>query len=262
MVDEPFKRASTGEANDPWPKHHRIYLVLRQEILEGKYPSQQPLPNELRLTEQFQVSRITVRKAMERLDREGLIVRYRGKGTFPVTANEPSPVQASISGIIENLIAMGLKTEVEVIDFDYVKAPAEVAQALSLQPDTLVQKARRVRSHQGAPFSLLTTYVPEAIGRTFERADLTAQPLLLLLERAGAKITRAEQSITAKLATPEQAAFLAMEPGDALLCIRRIVFDEDDRPVEYIEGFYSPDTYEHQMSLGRQSGDDTLIWNA
>ncbi|GEN26063.1 GntR family transcriptional regulator [Halomonas cupida] len=257
---EHAKRHAAGEASDPWPKHHRVYLVLRQEILEGRYTPDKPLPNELLLTEQFQVSRITIRKAMERLDREGLVVRYRGKGTFPVASNESSPVQASISGVIENLIAMGLKTEVRVLDFNYVAASANVSQALAIPPGALVQKAIRVRSHRDSPFSLLTTYVPEAIGRTFNQGDLTHQPLLLLLERAGAKVTRAEQSITAKLATPKQAEVLEMEPGDALLCIRRIVFDENDLPVEYIEGYYRPDTYEHQMSLGRQMHDDRCVW--
>ncbi|MDR5905759.1 GntR family transcriptional regulator [Franzmannia qiaohouensis] len=256
------KRQPGGDASDPWPKHHRVYLVLRQEILEGRYTPEQPLPNEILLTEQFQVSRITIRKAMERLDREGLVVRYRGKGTFPVASNESSPVQASISGVIENLIAMGLKTEVKVLDFGYVAASAEVAQALDVAPGATVQKATRVRSHRGAPFSLLTTYVPEAIGRTFSDQDMASQPLLLLLERGGAKVARAEQAITAKLATPAQASLLDMEPGDALLCIRRTVFDEEGRPIEYIEGFYCPDTYEHQMSLGRETHNNQRVWGA
>lgn len=256
------KRQPSRSAGDPWPKHHRVYLVLRQAILEGHYTPEKPLPNEIALTEQFQVSRITIRKAMERLDREGLIVRYRGKGTFPVASNESSPLQASISGVIENLIAMGLKTDVSVIDFGYVAASAEVAKALEVEPGELVQKATRIRSHRGSPFSLLITYVPEAIGRTFTEADLASQPLLLLLERAGAKVTSAEQAITAKLATPGQAEMLKVEPGDALLCIRRKVFTEDDRPVEYIEGYYRPDTYEHQMSLGRKTHDDKRFWEA
>lgn len=255
-------RQTSGDSSNPWPKHHRVYLVLRQEILEGRYTPEQPLPNEILLTEQFRVSRITIRKAMERLDREGLVVRYRGKGTFPIASNENSPVEASISGVIENLIAMGLKTEVKVLDFGYVAASAEVALALGVEPGMQVQKAIRIRSHRGTPFSLLTTYVPEKIGRTFSENDMASRPLLLLLERAGAKVARAEQSITAKLATPNQSGLLNMEPGDALLCIRRTVLDENDQPVEYIEGFYCPDTYEHQMSLGRKTYNNKRVWDA
>jgi len=251
---------SEGAVAGPWPKHHRVYLVLHQEILEGHYTPDKSLPNEFLLAEQFKVSRATIRKAMERLGREGLVVRYRGKGTFPVAANESSPVQASISGVIENLIAMGLKTEVRVLGFGYVTASAEISRALNIPSAALVQKATRVRSYHGSPFSLLTTYVPEAIGQTFSQSDLITQPLLLLLERAGAKVMRAEQTITAKLATPRQAALLEIEPGDALLCISRIGFDENGQPVEYIEGHYRPDTYEHQMSLDRRVNDNKHVW--
>lgn len=252
---------SLESANDPWPKHHRVYLVLRQEILEGNYPPDQSLPNEINLAQQFGVSRITMRKAMERLNREGLVERFRGKGTFPIAPKEASPVQASISGVLENLIAMGLNTDVEVLDFGYVVASSDIASRLQLTPGSVVQKATRIRSHHGSPFSLLTTYVPEPLGRTFTKEDLATQPLLLLFARAKVRISHAKQTITAKLATPKQADLLTMEPGDALLCIRRIVFDEHQQPVEFIEGFYCPDTYEHEVSLGVKTHDNQQVWD-
>jgi len=258
-MTEHTKQHGEDMASNPWPKHHRVYLVLRQEVLEGRYTPDKSLPNELLLADQFQVSRITIRKAMERLGREGLVVRSRGKGTFPVASSESSPVQVNISGVIEDLIEMGLKTDVEILDFGYVTASAKISQALDILPASLVQKAVRVRSHRGLPFSLLTTYVPEAIGNTFSQSDMTTQPLLLLLDRPGARVMRGKQTITAKLATPKQAKVLGVEPGDALLCISRIMFDENDRPVEYIEGYYRPDIYEHQMSLGRRIHDDKLV---
>ncbi|WP_447555478.1 GntR family transcriptional regulator [Vreelandella sp. EE22] len=248
------------DSDNPWPKHHRVYLVLRQEILDGAYPVNQSLPNEIALAQNFGVSRITVRKAMERLNREGLVERFRGKGTFPVTT-EDSPIQASISGVIENLIAMGLSTNVEVIDFDYMKANQDIADTLQLLKDNLVQKTVRIRSHLGVPFSLLTTYVPESIGRTYSKEDLATQPLLLLLANAEVKVAHARQTITAKLATPDQAKLLKIQPGEALLRIRRVVFDEEGIPVEYIEGFYCPGTYEHEVSLGIKMHNDQRLWD-
>ncbi|CAN0508448.1 unnamed protein product [Ectocarpus sp. 12 AP-2014] len=261
VVRELSSSPSFESSNDPWPKHHRVYLVLRQEILEGNYPPDQSLPNEILLAQQFGVSRITMRKAMERLNREGLVERHRGKGTFPTAANEASPVQASISGVLENLIAMGLTTDVDVLDFGYVAASSDIAHQLQVTAGSLVQKATRIRSHHGTPFSLLITYVPEHIGRSFSQDDLTTQPLLLLFARANVKISHAKQTITAKLATPKQAKLLKMEPGDALLCISRIVFDEHQQPVEFIEGFYCPDTYEHQVSLGVKTHDNQQVWD-
>nr|WP_264477670.1 GntR family transcriptional regulator [Halomonas malpeensis] len=235
-------------------------MVLRQEILDGHYPLDQSLPNEIALAGQFGVSRITMRKAMERLNREGLVERYRGKGTFPVQAPH-SPVQASISGVIENLIAMGLNTDVEVHAFDYVAASADIAATLELAPGAQVQKAVRIRSLRGTPFSLLITHVPQDVGQCFTREDLATHPLLLLFARAGHPATHARQTITAKLATPEQARLLDMQPGDALLCIRRVVFDAGQRPLEFVEGFYRPDTYEHQVSLGVKMHNDQQVWD-
>ncbi|WP_028239045.1 GntR family transcriptional regulator [Stutzerimonas azotifigens] len=258
------QKSSTGVGSDtdPWPKHHRVYLVLRQQIKEGLYGDGQALPTELLLAEQFQVSRITIRKAMDRLEREGLVVRLRGKGTFARSVEEASPVQASICGVIENLIAMGLKTEVRVHSLLYLKASVEVAEALQIEPGVTVQKAVRVRRHRGRPFSLLTTFVPEEIGRTYDRTELMAQPLLLLLERAGVTVDQAKQTISARLATPEVAQLLEMEPGDALLYIRRVVYDDRGRPVEYVQGLYRPDTYEPQMSFERRSNSQARLWES
>lgn len=255
------RSSRTAEPKDLLPRHHQVYVVLRQQITEGLYPADRALPGEMELCQQFGVSRITIRRALERLEQEGLIERHRGRGTFPRrTETEPSPLSASISGVLENLIAMGLKTQVEVLWFGYVAAPPEVARDLGIAPGTTVQKAVRVRSHRGRRFSHLTTFVPEDLGRSYDRHDLTSQPLLLLLERAGAVAARAEQVITAKLATPDVAAALDIRPGEALLCIRRIVRDRQGRAIEAITGLYRPDVYEHRMTYERTKGPGEGIW--
>ncbi len=245
----------------PWPKYHQVYLVLRQQIRDGDFGDGAPMPGELELGRKFGVSRITVRKALERLEREGAIDRHRGRGTFVRAEGGHAHVQASLSGSIENLIAMGLQTEVRVLDFGYVPAPHYAAAAMGLAPGTIVQRALRVRAHEGVPFSHLLTYVPAALGRCYEADDLQETPLLLLLDRAGARIRGAEQTITARLATPDVAPLLELEPGEPLLCIERVVSDADGRVVEYIRGLYRPDTYEHRMSFDRARAESPRIWH-
>lgn len=249
-----------GQRKDPWPKHHQVYLVLRQQIEEGAFTPNEPLPNEFDLADQFAVSRITVRKAMERLDNEGWVERHRGRGTFARRPSQQSPVQASISGTIENLIAMGLGTDVKVLSVDYVSASAEVAAALEIPTGEMVQKAVRLRSLEGHRFSYLITYVPEELGRAFGADELARLPLLVLLEQSGVKAAKARQSISATLATPEIGALLGVEAGSALLAIRRVVSDEAGRPIEYIKGLYRPDTYEHQMTFERGTQDGGPFW--
>ncbi|KAA2312973.1 GntR family transcriptional regulator [Pseudooceanicola sediminis] len=242
------------------PKHHRVYLILRQEIEDGVYADAATMAGELALAERFDVSRITVRKAMDRLTQEGWVERQRGRGTFVRTRAAPSHVGASLSGNIENLVAMGLQTDVELIELTYAVAPGPVCAMMGAAPGTVMQRAVRVRSHEGVPFSHLTTWLPEDIGRSFTAEEMQRTPLLRLIERAGHRIATARQAITAKLATPEVARLLGIEPGEALLSVRRQVYDDAGQLVEYISGLYRPDTYEHEMEYDRSRTSAADFW--
>jgi GntR family transcriptional regulator len=244
----------------PWPKYHHLYLVLRQRIREGAFAQDGGFPTEQELTRDFGVSRITVRKALERLEREGAIDRQRGRGTFVTSRAPDALVSASLSGSIENLVAMGLRTQVEVVSFDYLPAPASVAAQMDLAPGAEVQRVVRIRRYEGRPFSHLTTHVPADIGRAYTEADMRETPLLLLLERAGVSIASGEQTITARLAEPEVARLLQIEPGEALLGITRLVRDQSGRCVELVTGNYRPDTYEHKMDIQRAEVDGRQVW--
>lgn len=220
------------------------------------------MPGEHDLSTIFGVSRITLRRALDRLESEGLVSRRRGSGTFPLPRTMPSPIQANLRGLFENLLAMGLRTKVRLIEFAYINCPANIAQLLEVEPHTVVQKAVRVRSHGGKPFSHLTTYVPEDIGRSYQQTDLAVKPLLQLLERAGVKVSRAKQVITAKLADVSVAPLLELEVGAPLLSVNRQVRDQNNRVVEYIEALYRPDLYEYHMTLSRISDSETMVWAA
>ena len=244
------------------PKYHQIYLVLQQRIRDGAFLHDQGFPTEQTLTREFGVSRITVRKALDRFEREGVIDRQPGRGTF-VTSRAADPmVSASLSGTIENLIAMGLQTQVEVISFEYVPAPVPVAAQMELPERSIVQRVVRVRHYLGRPFSHLITHVPAEIGRAYTAEDLTETPLLLLLERAGHEAVSAEQTITARLSEPDVALLLGIETGDALLGINRIVRDRSGRCIEMVTANYRPDTYEHKMDIHRTDLDGRRVWRS
>jgi GntR family transcriptional regulator len=242
------------------PLHHQVYVVLRQQILDGDYAGGQALPPEHQLGALFSVSRITIRRALSRLAQEGLIVRRHGKGNFAQPMITPPSIDTNLRGMLENLLAMGLKTQVDLVEFDYVRASAEVARRLEVRPCTLVQRVVRVRRHEGTPFSFLTTHVPEDLGRSYQAEDLLERPLLSLFEKAGVKVARADQTITAKLADTRVAPLLEVEIGAALLGIRRVVRDQDDRPIELLEALYRPDVYEYQMSMTRRGQKPIFTW--
>jgi len=245
----------------PTPLYHQVYMILRNKIVSGDYGFDEVVPGEQQATEMFGVSRITAKRALNELAGEGLVKRERGRGTRVIYRAPTPPVVASVDGLLENLLSMGLETDVDLLAFDYVDPTPEVARFLHCPDGAQVQRAVRVRHLKGAPFSHLTTYVPEVIGRSYSRDDLASRPLLALLERSGIRIGRAEQTITATLADAPVSAALGLELGAPLLNIRRVVFDQAERPVEYISGLYRPDRYQYRMDLSRVGGDTTRVWS-
>ena len=247
----------------PLPKYHRIYLVLREQLHEGRFAG--GLPGELALMQQFGVARVTVRRALEQLAGEGLITREPGRGTRPVRAPDEAAgaepaLRTQLTGLLENLVSMGLRTSVKVLEVDTVAASTAVAAALRLDSGALVQKAVRVRSTREGPLSHITTWVPADVARRFGRRELSRKPILVLLEEAGVKVGRAEQSISARLADAEVAGHLQVAVGSALLAVRRLIYDEADRPVQWLHGLYRPDRYEYEMQLSRVGSIDAKVW--
>jgi GntR family transcriptional regulator len=253
----------------PLPKYHQVYLVLREQLAEGRFGG--ALPGELALADQFGVARVTVRRALERLAAEGLVERSPGRGTVPrAAAAEPAararaggaaaaPAPA-LGGLLGHLVHASLGTRVRVLELATLPAPAPVAQVLQIEPGAPVCRARRLRRTRAGPLSLITTHVPAALAAGIERAALAREPMLRLLERGGVRIGGAQQSISARLADADAARHLDVAVGSALLAVSRLVHDEAGRPVQWLQGLYRPDRYEYRMQLSRVGEVDAQVW--
>lgn len=247
----------------PLPKYHRVYLVLREQLRDGRFVA--GLPGELALMQQFGVARVTVRRALAQLAGEGLIAREPGRGTRPIAA-VPAPaaggghVETRLTGLLENLVSMGVRTSVKVLDTRMLPAAHDVARALQLPTGAPVHKAVRVRSTGEGPIAHITTFVPAELAQRFGPQDLAATPILLLLEGAGVKIGRAVQTISARVADETLALHLDVALGSALLAVRRLVYDEHERPVLWLHGLYRPDRYEYEMELSGAGAIEARVW--
>ncbi len=249
----------------PLTKYHQIYLVLREQLQEGRFA--QGMPAEMELARQFGVGRVTVRHAMEQLVADGLIVRVVGRGTFPKAAPaaglmRDAAVQAQptrLAGLMENIVSASRSTTVKVLDWRTVAAPEAVASALLLPLGEPVKKAVRRRSSREGPLSYITTYMPLHLVAGMSRRDLASKPVLQLLEEAGVELGRAQQTISARQADAVVAHELGVAIGSALLAVRRRVFDAQDRPVQWLEGLYRPDRYEYLMEVSRIGSVDARI---
>ena len=251
----------------PLPKYHQIYLVLREQLHEGQFAD--GLPAETALSRQFGAGRVTVRHALEQLAAEGLIIRQAGRGTRPapatagLTEGKVNPSGAAktsrLNGLLEEIVTASLRTSVKVIEWRTIRASPSIAAALQIPLGTKVRKGVRRRSLPEGPLSHITTYVPEELVSGFGRRELGNKPILRLLEESGVELGRAHQTVTARQADAQVAQALDVAVGTALLAVRRLVFDAQERPVQWLHGLYRPDRYEYQMEISQVGSSNATI---
>ena len=254
-------------ASLPLSKYHQIYLVLLEQLQEGRFTD--GLPGELELARQFNVARVTVRRALEQLANEKLIVREVGRGTRPAPrleqANRARKAAAKgspphqLKGLMESIVSLSRKTIVKVIEWRLIPANHELAEALQVAEGDKVRKAVRRRSTSAGPMSHITTWVPESLVHGLDRAELTSKPILELIQESGVELGRAIQTVSARQADARVASELQVPVGAALLWVRRLVYDIDDRPVQLLHGLYRPDRYEYRMELSQVGGVEARI---
>ena len=232
-------------------KARRIYLLLSERIATGDLAAGARLPGEPSLAAEHGVSRMTVRRALDQLAQTGVVERRPGVGTFVRGGSVVRAIRAELSDVFAHLKEMGRRTGVRLLSFAYVTPPEAIAEALGLDRGHRTQRSVRVRLIDGAPFSWLTTHVPESVGDTYSEAELATMPLLELLERSGVIAERASQTIGATLAGPEVAEALQVEIGAPLLSLTRVVHDASGRGVEHLHALYRPDRFSFQMDLLR-----------
>ncbi|CAN1525798.1 PhnF Transcriptional regulators [Rhabdaerophilaceae bacterium] len=242
-------------------KTQRIYLLLKEQILKGAVPAGHRLPSEPQLAASHRLSRVTIRRALEGLERDGLIRRQSGAGTFVLDHSGRKGVIGDLSNMLAHLVAMGRATRAKLLSFSYGMPPQPVAEALRLGPGERTQHSVRVRYIDDTPFSHLTTYVPERIGVTYSEADLASTPLLALLERSGVVADKANQTISATLAGPEISEILAVEIGSPLIAMTRVVLDDEGRGVEHLSALYRPDLHTFQMEMTRTGVGTERRWS-
>jgi GntR family transcriptional regulator len=241
------------------PRFHQLRLILRERLRSGVYEHGMPLPGERLLAEEFGVARVTVRSALARLQEEGLVVRLRGKGTLPAAqAEAPSHLKVR-GGLLDNIVSMGLRMKVTVLEWRLVPASSAVGNALELAPGTRVLKVVRVRKFKGQPIAYTEVFLPGDLAGAVTRSTLQDMPMLVALERHGIQVEAAEQTMGAALADLHVAKALKLAPGVPLLRVSRVARDAAGRPVQFLVGLYHPERYEYHMQLSRV-GKPTKVW--
>ena len=229
------------------PLYHQLYSVLKAAILDGTIPFDAQMPTEQQLVATFDVSRITAKRAMDELAAEDLIARFRGKGSHVTYRRTLKPVRAPLVGMLENLKEMGRHSIVRAVSTETVVPPADVRLILGLEDRDVVRKVVRVSSNEeGEPYVYYLSWTV-GISRYFTKRKLESNTRLDLLRENDIQLTRVEQVLSAVNASVPVAEELDVEPGAALLSIRRLGSVENGAIVDVLDGFYNPKRFQYAM---------------
>ncbi len=222
------------------PLYQQIKGLITGALEAGEWKPGELIPSEIELAARYKVSQGTVRKAVDELALDNLLVRRQGKGTF-VAAHIESRTQFRFLRLTP-LEGEPRYPESEILECRRVRAPAEISRLLELKPGDSTVLIRRVLSHSGVPFVLDEIWLPGAIfkGLTAERLTNSRVPLYSLFESEfGTKMIRADERVRAVGAEPATAAILKVARGAPLLSVDRVAFTYGEKPVEVRRGLYS-----------------------
>ncbi len=236
----------------PTPLYHQLKQIVRAEIERGTYQPGDRIPTESELIQDYGVSRITVRQALDELEAEGIVVRRHGKGTY-VAEKRIEQDLVRLTDFVEDMEVAGLAPSSKVLAFTREPASREVAEALTLLPGEEVVRVDRLRQANGRPIACDTTRLPLRFGLLLSEETLATETIYHILEtRYGIPVEAGTFHITAATATPEQIRLLEVAPSTALLLIQRISYTIGNMPVYVQERYYRPDRVSYRVTLHRQ----------
>ena len=235
----------------PTPLYFQLKNIIKAKIDSGELKSNERLPTQAEIEAEYNVSRTTIRQALQELEREGFIYRIRGKGIF--VTDQEGRKQLSSKGTIENLMASAQGTYLTILEIKDMTPPSLVADILGLPKKHKCRLVEAVRSSRKGPFGYANFYFPIHWEEQIPWDEYTSdrELLLFLEEKLKRRIFRASQTIGVDLAGKTAAKHIAMNPQDPVLVIRRDYFLQDGSALFVAFTYNRPDRYEYKVELSR-----------
>lgn len=248
----PLEEGGAASAPSPTfsPLYRQIKGLITQSLESGEWKPGEIIPSEVELAARYKVSQGTVRKAIDELAADNLLVRRQGKGTFVATHNEDR-AQFRFLRLLADDGAEHPHVS-KLLECRRLRAPAEIARQLELKAGDAVVQIRRLLQFDGVSTVLDDIWLSGAIfrGLTFERLSEYKGPLYAMFETEfGTRMIRASERIRAVAADPAVAGWLGVPPGFPLLSVERVSYTYGDRPVEVRRGWYVTTGYHYQNDL-------------
>lgn len=233
------------------PLHYQIRRCIEGYIQENHLKPGDSIPAEEELCKLFGLSRPTIRRGIDQLVKEGILVRNRGKGTFvcdPVIERSYS----KLLSLTEQFKEMGINLEAGLINHEIIEAPLELANLLEIGINEKLILIARVRKTNNTPICLAFNYFPYDIFHRILDEDLSANSLYKLIEeKLGICPSRAKERISAAKASELEVKNLKIEEGDPVLVVERTNLSSNRYPIFFTKIVFRSDIYSYKLNLMR-----------
>ncbi|MGV8959765.1 MAG: GntR family transcriptional regulator [Stenotrophomonas sp.] len=235
------------------PLYHQLQEFLRGLIVRGEIRDGEQLPREEELARRLDISRVTVRQALQVLAEEGLLVRQRGRGTRVTCAQSrtqamPVPLKTPLGELIDNLDTLAVNTQVRLLAWERALPPQPVREAFSLDEGERLVHCIRVRSRHGYPFGYYVSWT-RTEHPAFNAERLAHGSRIELFRHCGLDIVRVQQTISAAAVDAVPAMHLQMAPTQAVMTMERRSYGRDQQLLDLLDIQYRPDQLRYQMRL-------------
>lgn len=241
-----MEREISLDRRSPVPLYHQIAEQLEHAIRQGTLAPGARLDSEIDLAKRYNISRPTLRQAMDKLVRDGLVVRRRGVGTQVVGPRVRRSL--TLSSLYDDLRATGATPKTKVLSLEVVSADRRAAKHLQLPAGSEIYHLRRLRWIDDQPLGLMENILPLNVGE-LTRDRLADDGLYNLMRAHGTNVQMAHQTLGATVADEEQAGLLQISVGAPMVTMQRIALDGSGVPVEYGNHLYRGDLYTYETTL-------------
>jgi len=236
----------------PIPAYYQLKEIIREKIKSGEIKTGGKVTSENKLSELYQISRMTVRQAIKELIGEGLIYREKGKGTF-VSRPKLKRDLSELTSLTEEMERSGHKVETKVLEMKIISASKKVAHKLEIAPGEKIIEIDRLRLLNSQPFFLETSFLPIEICPGLIKENLNDNSLYSLLEgKYKLILDKAIISIKAGSANDYQSTMLKIKKCVPILLVEQITYLKNNRPIQFLEAVSRSDKYKYYVTRRRR----------
>ncbi len=239
------------------PLYYWVASVLRDRIEAGLLPAHERIPSERQLAEEFAISRMTARQAVQTLLADGYVYRRNRRGTFVAGPR----IGFTVGSFSETVIGRGRRPGARVLTAETVEPDEFIAEALGLKAGERVHFVQRLRSVEGEPVSIENAYLVARLCPDLLRHDLSSSLWGIMKAHYGVTAAYAQASVKAIALDQFEAQMLGSPPGSPAILLTRVIFDEEGRAMEFARDVYRGDRTEFQVGARVDAASETFgMW--